>query len=145
MPRSSTFPSRGAVKEEDPSIYNVMRTGLVQALARIKQYKESTESQRKTALSDEERAQRQRAFDAFDEMWIDRFGALPASTKESTPQPEIEPKLGTRRKRRRQVDILLAEPRKEDEPTMRKRTRKERGISMRIDKEKDWWEAPYYG
>ncbi|KZV64737.1 hypothetical protein PENSPDRAFT_738126 [Peniophora sp. CONT] len=130
-----TYPSRGAAKEDDLATYNIMRLNIVQSISRIKEYWSKLGSKKKGTMSDDERAQRQRAYEAFDEMWHDRFGHLPV---ESTKAPK-------KRVRRRQVDMFLADIRDEDEPGERKRARKEKGISMTIDKERDWWDYLYYG
>lgn len=141
---ASTYPSRGVVTEPDQAMYGMMRANLVKTLARIADYRNTLAHRGRTALSEGEKAQRERAYNAFDEMWLDRFGRLPhkdSDGSEGVTEPAGVPKRG----RRSKVDMVLDDVRTEEKPGTRKRARVEKGISMTIDKEKDWWDAPYYG
>ncbi|VDB94281.1 unnamed protein product [Peniophora sp. CBMAI 1063] len=142
-----TYPSRGVATDDSPATYQMMHVNLVKTLARITENKNHIARRGTIAMSEEEKAQRARAYKAFDEMWLDRFGYVPTSTKSSTgTEGTTKQESGLKRPRkRRQVDLVLADVQEEDKPQARKRARVENGISMRVDKEKEWWEEPYYG
>ncbi|VDB94277.1 unnamed protein product [Peniophora sp. CBMAI 1063] len=127
-----THPSRGAIADDDPAMYQVMRKGLTFEMARISSGQNKLKRQAVKRLSEEERVKRQRAEAAFDEMWIDRFGCLPRDEPEEDPRPV--------KRRAKQLEILTAAAQKFVKPEGSKRVKKERGISMTIDKEKAYWE-----